>query len=65
LLKSNKLLFLVLSCGLVLFCQNSGRVYERDVREGLGKIAELPFSDGIVFFGKKPKIISQCEQSLE
>lgn len=33
--------------------QNSRRIDERDVGEGLRKIAQLPFRDWIVFLGEK------------
>ncbi len=33
--------------------------------KGLRKISELSFGDGIVFLGKKSKIVAQSEQPLK
>ena len=45
--------------------QIMGGVDQRDVREGLRVIADLPSCDWIVFLGEETDIVPQREQSLE
>ena len=49
---------------IALLLQKIDRANERDVRKSLRKIAEQSLCTWIVFFGKQPKIIPQCEQTL-
>ena len=40
-------------------------VYERHVREGLGKVPHLALGNGVVFLGQKPQVVSKPEQAAE
>src|SRR5690349_11003464 len=42
-----------------------GAVDERDVREGLRKIAQLAFETRVVFLGQQANVVAQSKQPLE
>src|SRR5207302_148339 len=49
----------------VLVAQNSGATYQRNVRESLGKIAQLTLGPWVVLFGEKSEIVAEIEQAFE